>query len=77
MCVLHLTHYHRGLSLQLEASNAGGIDPEEVSGAQEVSETGSVAVSSFLTQRSEISTALSFYILRSSPSHLVPMLLDC
>lgn len=48
------------------ASAAGCIDPEEVSGGQEVSETGSVAVSSFLTQRSEISTPLSFYILGSS-----------
>lgn len=64
MCVLPLTEVLwfgitlEGLSCWLPRSRA------EVSGGEEVSETGSVSVSSLLTQRSEISIEHSFYRVR-------------
>lgn len=66
MCVLPLTDCC-GLKLHWRARAASCRDPEQVAGVaggEEVSETGSVLVSSLLTLRSEISIEQSFYRVR-------------
>lgn len=63
ICVFPLTDCC-GLKLHFKAEVANCRDPEQVTVREEVSETGYVVVSSFLTQRSEISTKHSLYRVR-------------